>query len=189
MNGKRHPFVLRIIFNAFTNEIFNLVVERSKLLVPNVFEFGVYILVKTKLECNFSHMFNTSYYSDSLILKQIDNAIQLHYDTKIVSIKTVLGGVTMSIFKRIRKIKTENIALSMENERLKNMITERAKKDFPVSCRDCKSYVRHYIQGSAGGGFVPTGCGHCIHGKVRRKKVSPGMSVCDYFIPRAYQVR
>lgn len=79
------------------------------------------------------------------------------------------------ISETVRKMECENEHLKDENEKLRQLLgTEPTKQ---MNCGCCTHFLQHYIK--CGTQYVATFDGHCIHGRVAKKK--PDGKTCPYF--------
>lgn len=76
----------------------------------------------------------------------------------------------------VERLENQNRKLRAAIEILQAKFQEDESVAKPMACEYCKFYLRHYVK--LEGKFIRTGCGHCVHG--RMKKRNPKDS-CEYF--------
>lgn len=82
----------------------------------------------------------------------------------------------------IRKLESENQSL---REALKTMqVNFEKEKQRPRACEYCKYYLQHYVK--VDGGYKPTYCGHCVHGRVKKRVKDES---CQYFEVGTFSIR
>ena len=89
----------------------------------------------------------------------------------------------MTILQQIWSTEEERARLERENQKLRRLVEAQVEEGKPADCSMCRHFIQHYIHDAPGRAFVRTNAGHCAHKDVRRRKITPDLSVCGYFEP------
>lgn len=82
----------------------------------------------------------------------------------------------------VRCLEDENVRLRDVIEKMK--VTQKEAEKKPKACEFCGFFLQHYVK--TGNSYVPTYCGHCVHGRIKGRKPDDS---CQYFELGNYDIK